>query len=145
MAASSSFSREYRTMAMLRLGPARRDLEGQYDFFVISSDDLLTAATNSPVPEGWNPVPRLILSTVPDESDSLVLRRLISLLLHRSRPNDRAPVDNIVVLNEHTVQVNGSWLNTGLLRHWIGQLFESDADVQVVHHVAVLEPNLVPA
>lgn len=132
-------------MVTLMLGPAQRDLVEQYDHFVISSDEPLTAVTDSPVPEGWTRVPRLILLTTPDESDSHVLRQLMELLLYRPLPKDRAPADNIVVHDAHTVQVNGSWLNTGLLKHWIGQLFASDADVQVVNSSEVLEPDLVPA
>lgn len=141
---------------MLRLGRAQRDLERQYDFFVISSDEPLTAVIDSPVPEGWNRVPRLILLTTapeepdpqvitaPVESDSPVLRQLITLLLSRPRPNDRAPADNIVVLDEYTVQVNGSWLLTGLLKHWIRELFRQD-DIDVVDSSDVREPVLASA
>lgn len=128
-------------MAMLRLGPAQRNLEEQYDFFLITSDEILTEATDSPVPQGWNRVPRLILLLEPDETDSHVLRRLMGLLLNRPRPNDRAHADNIVVIDEHTVQVNGSWLNTGLLKHWIRELFKQD-DLEVVDSSDDREPDL---
>lgn len=129
-------------MARLCLSSPQRDVEGQYDFFVIRSDEPLTQHTNSPVPAGWNPVPRLILlATASDETDSRVLRQLMELLLHRPKSMDKAPVISIIVRDEYTLQVSGSWLNTGLLKHWIRELFKSD-DIDVVDSTDVPEPYL---
>jgi hypothetical protein len=133
-------------MATLTLGRPQRDLVAQRDWFIISSDKVLTRTTTMPAARSWSPIPRIITSSLPEAGDTFILRRLTTLLLTRPRPTDSSPVDTIKVIDTHTVKVSGTWLNTGLLKHWITQLFE-DGDaigVRVVDSAEVREADLMP-
>lgn len=57
------------------------------------------------------------------------MRLILELLLGDNREVTR--VDSVTVIDSRHLRVTGQWLIVGLLRHWISQKFEQDADVTV--------------
>jgi hypothetical protein len=135
-------------MATLSVGQPQRDLDGQRDMFIIAADFDLTEATTEPCEQHELPIRRTIRAYTQDQTDSPIMHRLLELLLGKVKTRQReysiTNVDTIIVLDARHLEVSGSWLNTGLLRHWIEQLFEGNNDVRVVSSSSILVPELVP-
>ena len=117
-------------MTELSFSVPQRDLDEQEDLLYIRSTEALTASTTArDTVTGASTLRTITAGSIPDQTDSELMQRILEVLLGRYREITR--VNTVTVIDSRHLLVTGKWLITGLLKHWISQEFERDADIVV--------------
>ena len=121
-------------MATLELGGAKRDKDAQRDSFTITAIDFDLTVYGDLCSR------RVFEDYTPNPHDTQPLQLLLNLLVGApgSTQKQCTHVTEVTQLTERHLRVTGTWLNVGLLKHWIVEAFKDVSyDMQVIDESTV--------